>query len=215
MLGGVIVLAPVFSRFVVGVVGAPLARTGTVGRLAVRNAQRDRRRTAATATAILIGLTLVTTIGVLGASTTKSIDSIIEDVISADLIVSPTSFVPFSTEVGDAIEAIPGVETVSRFRQAPAIIDGEQSFVAGVDPATIGQVITLGVEPSALRSGGVVLDIEGAAAAGLSVGDTLEVNWGVSTQDLRLDRVVRRPRRLLRLCGLPGHDGRGRPAGDR
>ena len=59
---------------VVGVVGAPIARLGSVGNLAVRNAQRDRRRTAATATAILIGLALVTAIGVLGASTTKSID---------------------------------------------------------------------------------------------------------------------------------------------
>jgi putative ABC transport system permease protein len=186
LLVGVIVLAPVFSRAVVGVVGAPVAQSGTVGRLAVRNAQRDRRRTAATATAILIGLTLVTTIGVLGSSATKSIDSIIDDVISADIIVTPTSFVPFSTEVGNEIAAIPGVQTVSRVRQAPAIINGDQTVVTGVDPTTIDEAITLGGGVAGLRTGEVVVDAETAATKGLSVGETLDVNWGTSQQELHL-----------------------------
>ncbi len=177
LLVGVIVLAPVFSRRLVGWVGAPLNR-GAVGTLAVRNAQRDRRRTAATATAILVGLALVTAIGVLGASTTKSTNALIDEVITADFIVQPTSFVPFSPEVGDAIEEVPGVEFVSRIRQVPALVNGAETTMTGLDPATIGQVQTLGMEAAALASGGIVVDTETAEAAGVVMGDSVEVTWG-------------------------------------
>ena len=177
LLIGVIVLAPVFSRRLVGWVGAPLTR-GAVGTLAVRNAQRDRRRTAATATAIMVGLALVTAIGVLGASTTKSTNALIDEVITADFIVQPTSFVPFSPEVGDAIEEVPGVELVSRIRQVPALVNGDEITMTGLDPETIGQVQTLGMEAAALASGGIVVDTETAEAAGVVIGDSVEVTWG-------------------------------------
>ena len=174
---GVIVLAPVFGRGMVGLVGAPLATRGTVGRLAVRNAQRDRRRTAATATAILIGLTLVTAIGVLGASATRSIDAVVDDVISADLIVQPSGYIPFSTEVGDALAQVPGVAEVSRVRQAPALVDGEETLLVAVDPATIGLMTDLGITSSNLSGNSVAVDAETAANAGVGVGDAVEVTW--------------------------------------
>jgi putative ABC transport system permease protein len=183
LLLGVIILAPVFSRGLVGAVGAPVTRLGSVGTLAVRNAQRDRRRTAATATAILVGLALVTAIGVLGSSTTKSTDALVDDLITADFIVQPTSFVPFSTEVGDAIEAVPGVTLVSRVRQVPALVDGDEVTVTGVEPDTIGQVQTLGLQAAALAAGGIVTDAETAAAAGLAIGDTVEVTWGTGQEE--------------------------------
>ncbi len=183
LLIGVIVLAPVFSRALVGFVGAPIARSGAVGRLAVRNAQRDRRRTAATATAILIGLALVTAIGVLGSSTTKSVNALVDDVLTADFIVQPTSFVPFSPEVGDALAEVPGVASVSRVRQAPALVNGEQTVVVGVDPQTINNVQSLGVEPGALAEGTTVVDIKTAAAAGVQKGDEVDVTWGNGATD--------------------------------
>ncbi len=178
LLIGVIVLAPVFSRALVGFVGSPIARSGAVGRLAVRNAQRDRRRTAATATAILIGLALVTAIGVLGSSTTKSVNALVDDVLTADFIVQPTSFIPFSPEVGDALAEVPGVATVSRVRQAPALVVGEETVVVGVDPQTANDVQSLGVEPAALADRGLVVDSTTALDAGLAAGDTVEVTWG-------------------------------------
>jgi putative ABC transport system permease protein len=193
LLVGVIVLAPVFSRSLVGVVGAPVVRTGAIGRLAVRNAQRDRRRTAATATAILIGLALVTAIGVLGASTTKSTDALVDEVITADLIVQPTSFVPFSPEVGDAIAQVDGVALVSRVRQAPALIEGEEVVVTGVDPATIGRVQTLGLDSEALAPGGIATDVAAAAAVGAQVGSDVEVTWGSGTSDTLEVRQVYEP----------------------
>ena len=187
LLLGVIVLAPVFSRGLVGAVGAPVARLGSVGTLAVRNAQRDRRRTAATATAILVGLALVTAIGVLGSSTTKSTDALVDDVITADFIVQPNGFVPFSPEVGDAIEAVPGVALVSRIRQVPALINGDETLVTGVEPESIGQVQTLGISPAALGTGGIVYDTAAALDEGLKLGDMVEVTWSSGvTESLEL-----------------------------
>lgn len=183
LLLGVIVLAPVFSRGLVGVVGAPVTRLGAVGTLAVRNAQRDRRRTAATATAILVGLALVTAIGVLGSSTTKSTDTLVDEVVTADFVVLPTGFVPFSTEVGDAVEAVPGVAVVSRVRQTPALVNGSESDVTGVEPDSIGQALSLGVVAEDLAPGGIVYDAEGALEQGLEVGDTVDVTWSSGVRE--------------------------------
>ncbi len=193
LLVGVIVLAPVFSRALVGAIGAPVARLGAIGNLAVRNAQRDRRRTAATATAILIGLALVTAIGVLGASTTRSTDALVDEVITADLVVQPTSFVPFSPEVGDAIAEVEGVDFVSRVRQAPALIEGEQVLVTGVEPETIGRVQNLGLESAALAAGGIATDVVAAAAAGVDAGSDVDVTWGNGSTDTLEIRQVYLP----------------------
>jgi putative ABC transport system permease protein len=216
LLIGVIVLAPVFSRALVGVVGAPVNRLGAVGRLAVRNAQRDRRRTAATATAILIGLALVTAIGVLGASTTRSTNALVDEVITADVIVQPTSFVPFTSEVGDAIAEVPGVATVSRVRQAPALVNGEGAGVVGVEPDTFGLVNALDFDPQALVDGGVIADVQSAAAAGVQMGDEVEVTWGNGEVDTLVLEAVYQPQaafegwvvslETLERAGLPAVD---------
>ncbi len=190
LLIGVIVLAPVFSRVLVGFVGAPVARSGSVGTLAVRNAQRDRRRTAATATAILVGLALVTGIGVLGASTTKSTNALVDDVLSADFIVQPSGFIPFTTEVGDEIAATPGVALVSRVRFAPALLDGEQVDVTGVEPDTITAVQTLPLDPAAIAPGGIAVDSETAVEWSAEVGDVVSVTWASGVgEDLTVRQV--------------------------
>ena len=204
LLLGVITLAPVFSRGLVGAVGAPVTTLGSVGTLAVRNAQRDRRRTAATATAILVGLALVTALGVLGASTTKSTDALVDDVIAADFIVQPSGFgfVPFSTQVGDSIEDVPGVTLVSRIRQTPALVNGVESLVTGVEPETITQMQTTGIGSAAPSPGGIVVDSETAAEEGLSVGDTVEVTWsGGVTDSLVLQETYERQAALATSSG--------------
>ena len=88
MFVGVAVLSPAICRPVVGVIGWPVRRFfGATGTLAVQNAQRDRRRTASTASALMIGLALVAAFGTLGASTTASTDRSIDQFIGADVII--------------------------------------------------------------------------------------------------------------------------------
>ncbi|KRC50118.1 MULTISPECIES: ABC transporter permease [unclassified Nocardioides] len=106
---------------------------GTTGRLAGENALRDPRRTGATASALMIGLALVSTIGVLAASLNKSIDDVVDEQFTADLLVQSTTFLPFSTEVGDRVEKIDGVGTMSRQQLTTARYDGKGAYVTGID----------------------------------------------------------------------------------
>ena len=141
---GVVVLSPIISRSVVGVLGTPVKSVaGTTGRLAVENAQRNRRRTAATASALMIGLALVSAISVIAASTTASINGVIDDQFKLDLLVETGDFTPFSTAVGEDIAAIDGVESVSPFRATNAVVEGAEHFVSAIDPATVGNALDL------------------------------------------------------------------------
>ena len=66
VLVAVVVLAPLAAGPVVAAVGAPIRRLfGAVGVLSNENARRNPRRTAATASALMIGLALITAVSVL------------------------------------------------------------------------------------------------------------------------------------------------------
>jgi putative ABC transport system permease protein len=66
---GAIVLGPVVARPVAGLLGAPFARLrGLSGSLARQNAIRNPRRTAATASALMVGVGIVTLFTVFAAS---------------------------------------------------------------------------------------------------------------------------------------------------
>ena len=117
---------------------------GSPGRLAGENALRDPRRTGATASALMIGLALVSTIGVLAASFNKSIDDVVDEEFTADYLVQGVNFIPFSTSVGDAMEDVAGVATVSRQQWVQAKLDGKTESIAAND-AAFGDVYDLTV----------------------------------------------------------------------
>jgi putative ABC transport system permease protein len=76
---GVAVLAPVVVAPAMAVLGAPVARVaGVPGRLARENARRNPRRTASTASALMIGVGLVTTFTVVAASFKASISQVVD-----------------------------------------------------------------------------------------------------------------------------------------
>ncbi|TIC87796.1 FtsX-like permease family protein [Nocardioides sp. GY 10113] len=108
---------------------------GTTGRLAGENALRDPRRTGATASALMIGLALVSTIGVLASSLNASVDDIVEEEFTSDFLVQSSNFLPFSTDVGDRLAEVDGVDLVSRQQWTAAQLDGDTVFVAGNDSA--------------------------------------------------------------------------------
>ena len=84
--------------------------------MAEQNATRNPRRTAATASALMIGLTLVAMMSVFGASAKASVDKSINENFAADYVVSNAIGQPFSTTVTRDVAAVPGVETVSPMR---------------------------------------------------------------------------------------------------
>ena len=87
---------------------------GTPGLLASENALRDPRRTGATASALMIGLALVSTVGVLAGSFSKSITDVIDDEFTSDFLVVGSTWQPFSTTIADEMAAVDGVGAMTR-----------------------------------------------------------------------------------------------------
>ena len=113
---GIGMLAPVVARPVASVLGRPLAAMlGISGRLGRENSMRSPRRTAQTSAALMVGLALVSTIAVFGASLSKSATSSVDNAISADYIITSSSTGPggFSNAVPAAAARVPGVTAVS------------------------------------------------------------------------------------------------------
>jgi putative ABC transport system permease protein len=162
---------------------------GAPGRLAGENALRDPRRTGATASALMIGLALVSTIGVLAASMNKSIDDLVDEEFTADYLVQSVNFVPFSTSVGDDLEDVDGVSVLSRQQYVAAKIDGENEYIAGND-AAFNDVYRLDVVEGTAEAEGaeaVVYD-EYADELGVGVGDPIELSFP-GGKNLELDVV--------------------------
>lgn len=188
---GAIVLGPAVARPAVRVLGAPFRRS-TTGRIATQNAARNPRRTATTAVALMIGLTLVTAFGVLGASTTASTDAVIDDVVRVDYMISASTFMPFTPEVADAVSEVEGVGLVSRVRAAPVLIDGNQEFVTGVEPDTVSEVVDLELtsgDLADLAAGGLLVDDGLAADRGYRVGQQVPVTFQTGVKNLRVAGV--------------------------
>ena len=160
-------LAPVYVRLF-----------GSTGRLAGQNALRNPRRTAATASALMIGMTLVTTMAVLGASARASVDKAIEEQFAGDLVISNAFGSGFSGKVADRVESVPGVDTVTRFRHAIGSIEGQNQGLVGVEPRTLERVVSLEMregELADLVDGSVLVSSAWAEERGLEVGDELAV----------------------------------------
>ena len=88
---GTAILAPAIARPLSSVIGRPLARLlGEPGKLGRENSMRSPRRTAQTASALMVGLALVAAMAVFGASLSRSATSSVDQAISADLIVTAT-----------------------------------------------------------------------------------------------------------------------------
>lgn len=182
---GTAFLAPFVGRPVISGLGRLYrAAFGSVGRMAEQNSVRNPGRTAATASALMIGMTLVALMGVVASSTTASVDKQIEETFRADYILSNAVGQPFSSTVADRVAKVDGVREVSPVRFSSAQVDGGQLYVTAIDPRSFADVEQ--IEPT---SGTADLDEDSVMLStkhegGRSVGDTVEVTMGSSTKEL-------------------------------
>jgi putative ABC transport system permease protein len=184
---GVALLAPVIGPPIVRVISAGFPRFfGTVGRLARENAQRNPRRTAATASALMIGLALVAAMAVLGQSANKSIDKALDDGLNADFVVSNPIGQPFSPAVAEQIAQLDGVAEVAQVRYNGAQVDGANVFVAAFDPAAFTQAVNFDVSDGELTlgSGDVLVSETYAEEHHVDVGDSLSMALPTGEQSL-------------------------------
>ncbi|MGW8355818.1 ABC transporter permease [Streptomyces wedmorensis] len=178
---GVIVLIPMLSRPVIALIRPLFVSVfGVSGKLAGLNAVRNPRRTGATASALAIGLTLVTGLSVLGATVGTALDKVTTDQIKADYMVSMASGNGLSQEALTALEKAPGVTAVSPQQAGAFDLKGSYVSVSGVAPGDIEKLLKLDVVNGSLSSLGgntIAIDDDVARKRGLKVGDTVPVEY--------------------------------------
>ncbi|MYS05779.1 FtsX-like permease family protein [Streptomyces sp. SID6041] len=178
---GVIVLIPFLSRPVIAVIRPLFVGVfGVSGKLAGLNAVRNPRRTGATASALAIGLTLVTGLSVLGTTVGTALDKMTTDQIKADYMVSMASGNGLSQEALTALEKAPGVTAVSPQQAGAFDLKGSFVSVSGVAPGQIEKLLNLNVVHGSLASVGgntIAVDAEVAAKRGLKTGATVPVDF--------------------------------------
>lgn len=196
---GVALLSPVIGRPIVAVIAGPFPRLfGTVGVLARENSRRNPRRTAATASALMVGLALISTMAVLGQSLKSSTDEIVSTGLTADYVVSGATSAPFSPAIAPRVAAVPGVALAVPLRVTAATVNGQQGAVAAVDAPVFSQVVAITVESGSLHTGdhGLLVSSTRAGAEGWKVGDTVTVGLPARATDLTVSGIIT-PNRFL------------------
>lgn len=189
---GVVVLGPVVGPGFVRVLGGPVAMwRGVTGALARENAARDPRRTAATASALTIGVALVVLVSVFAASARSSMDANIDRALRSDWVITalqtPDGLGP---SVARAVDRLPETESVTAFRFVPARSGGAAVEVTGIDPADVGRHLDTGVQAGsmgALSAHGIGVSRKVAAERNLRIGDAVSVTFAeTGTQHFRV-----------------------------
>ncbi|MFE0723460.1 ABC transporter permease [Streptomyces rochei] len=176
---GVFILTPLLSRPLIAAAAPVLRLFGVSGKLARQNSVRNPRRTAATASALMIGLTLITGMTVMAGSLQKSIDKMASAAIEADYVVSMANGNWLSPDVSEKLAGAEGVTAVSPLRNSPARIGGDTEYLTGVNGSTIGELTDLKVEQGAFEVGGteVVVDGDTAKENGWKAGSAFTVAY--------------------------------------
>jgi putative ABC transport system permease protein len=178
---GIAILLPLGSRPLAAVIGAPIRRLGIQGKLGRENAMRNPRRTAATSSALMIGLGLVVFVAVFGASAKASVNATLEHTLKADFILTSPTFSGFSPSAPHEMRSVEGVEAVSEIRQAQVRIGGGSDVVTGVDPSTLTSVADIGLVDGSIAALGLpdtvaVLD-DVATDHGWGLGDRVGIEF--------------------------------------
>jgi putative ABC transport system permease protein len=182
---GVIIALPVAVRPLARAIGAPLRLRGLPAELAEQNATRNPKRTSATAAALMIGLTLVVSMGVFASSLKASFGDVLSDQVDADLyVVTSSAQAPgYSPSVLAAVANADGVDKVSATGWGMARFDGQDSGYSSIDPDTAAEVLNVGVTQGSLADLGaddVMVTKSAATAHGWKVGDTVTSEFAES-----------------------------------
>jgi putative ABC transport system permease protein len=164
------------------VLGWPATRIGgAAGTLARDNSRRNPKRTASTASALMIGLALVTFVAILGQGIRSSFESAVDDLFKADYaLTSQDTFTPLTVDAEKAIAKAPGVTAVSGIRAGSARVLGSVENLTGAD-AQLTRVVHVtwqegsNAVPAALGKTGAFVDDKYAKKHHLHLGSPLSL----------------------------------------
>jgi len=178
---GVSVLGRTVSLPLSRVIGAPLPRIrGMAGKLARENAMRNPKRTASSASALMIGVGLVSFITILASSTTASINSTIDRSFAGDIVIDSGAGLTGGIDpaLAQRLNNLPQVSAATGVGTGIAKVFGKVEVMSAVDPRTGGKIFQ--VSPVAGSIGGLGLgDIavykDVATSHHLALGSTVPV----------------------------------------
>lgn len=210
---GVVMTSPLVSRYAVRALMWPFGRQApvTLGR---RNAERNPRRTSATASALMISVALISGLIVIAASAKASIEQNIADAIgTSELVVSSDDPPTFSAQVADRIAKVSGVDSIHRVRQQQAKVGDSTVQVSGVSDGTLDGPITVKLESGSrdgLGNGQALLPRTLAKSLDLTTGTTFDLTTTTGKHRLTVAGILAPNRQLNAIVlSLPTYDAIG------
>lgn len=157
--------------------------------MAARNIARAPRRSAATALALTIGLTVVCAVAVTASSTKASVADMVADGNRADIILKPAGQGSgMSPAAADLLREGDDVDAVVEMRFSGAQVDGNATYIAGMQTDGLDEVVDLGLASGSMDDfgrGTMLIGVKQAEALGVDAGDEITVTFP-ETGDVKL-----------------------------
>jgi putative ABC transport system permease protein len=178
---GVASLSSTVATPVTRVIGWPIEKLFKVpGALARQNVARVPRRTSSSASALMIGVALVSSTAVFASSLRASLIDTLESAVSADYIVTDSGFQGLSPVVSETLAAVPELEAVTPIRGISGQVDGSTKNFGAVDPVAFDKLVDPDLQSGTIAELGVnelLLHKDPAADLDASIGSTVDVTF--------------------------------------
>lgn len=190
MFIGISIIAPLLSKPLANIIGWPVRiRYGVIGDIATGNTKRSPRRTASTAAALMIGVSLVVFVSIFASSIKLTIDKVIEGNFPGDITVTSKLLrndpvgAAFPASVANDIEVIDEVEQLTRLKYDFMKIDGSELLIVAVEPDTFNAAVF--IDPiennyDNLGENDVYVKTSELENKNLSIGDNIEVEYALT-----------------------------------
>ena len=162
-------------------IGSPLPRIkGVTGTLARENTMRNPKRTAASASALMIGVGLIAFITIFASSIKASINASIDRSFAGDFVINSGAGATGGVDpaLAQKLNTLPQVAAATGERLGSMVILGQPSMIAAVDPRTAAQIFHVSpVQGSigALGADGIAVYKDDAAKHHLTLGSPVPV----------------------------------------
>ncbi len=193
-LAGVVLLVVSY-----GTVRTAFGARGLAGQVARANAGRNPQRTATTAAALMIGLTLVTAVTVIGDSIKSSVTDALDSSITADwLLQGPQGGpggTPFSAAAAQRVDALDEVESVVPFRVAfpAAWVTSESGELRAEDFIEFLPIVLQLLDDDADLSAEELLELRDELGTDVEVNDAAAVDFANLDDHVDPDFIARDP----------------------
>jgi putative ABC transport system permease protein len=177
---GVAVFSPALAGPLALILGGPLRVLGAPARLGQANAVRHPRRTASSAAALMVALTLVGTVTILATSARASSVRTLRRSLTADFVLTVDGFTTFSPELARRLGKEPAIAAAAGLRSGVWRHAGSTRRLRALPADALGEVVILDMRagtPQALSDGKLLVDELAAREHGWAVGDVVPMEF--------------------------------------